>query len=89
MSNFTKFDKPTDSIKLKVLTGDTGGGGAIQSLIGEVKKLHVMSQDSAFGNCLLHTWTQETVGKCKYFCFREAGDWTKNVLAVTLPLDIV
>ena len=60
MDNFTKFDKSTDSIKLTVLTGDTGGGSAVQNLITEVKKLHVMSQDCAFANCLLHGLNKPT-----------------------------
>ena len=63
-NNFTAFDDPSESIELKNLTGDTGGGGAVQNLITEVKKLGVMSKECSFANCLLHGMNKPMENAC-------------------------
>ena len=60
----TAFDDPSESIELKNLTGDTGGGGAVQNLITEVKKLGVMSKECSFANCLLHGMNKPMENAC-------------------------
>ena len=41
-------------IKAKVLTGDAGGGGAVQHLYKELKELGIMTDEDKETNCALH-----------------------------------
>jgi DNA-binding transcriptional MerR regulator len=43
-----------EKIKAKVLTGDAGGGGAVQHLYKELKELGIMTDEDKETNCALH-----------------------------------